>query len=66
MGKSCTWLLVVAGFLFLGLAVSRGAGSDGPTAVEVQVDANRLAQIAPQMQQFVSQKQISGAVTLVA
>jgi CubicO group peptidase (beta-lactamase class C family) len=66
MGKSCTWFLVVAGFLFLGLAVSRGAAADGPTAAEVKVDANRLALIAPQMQQFVNQKQISGAVTLVA
>ena len=66
MGKSCTWLLVVSGVLFLGLAVSRGSAADGSTAGEVKVDANRLAQIAPQMQQFVSQKQIAGAVTLVA
>jgi CubicO group peptidase (beta-lactamase class C family) len=66
MRKSCAWFLVVSGFLFLGFAVSHVRGADGPTAADVKVDANRLAQIAPQMQQFVSQKQIAGAVTLVA
>ena len=35
-------------------------------ATEAKVDANRLAEIAPQMQDFVNRKQISGAVTLVA
>lgn len=66
MRKFCFRLWVVSGFLFLGLAVGRCAGADAPATAEATVDAGRLAQIAPQMQEFVNRKQISGAVTLVA
>jgi CubicO group peptidase (beta-lactamase class C family) len=68
MRKSYVRLLVASGILFCGFGRQVCAGADALTAVatEAKVDARRLAGIAPQMQAFVDQKQISGAVTLVA
>ena len=42
MRKSCSWFLLVSGFLFLAFAVSRFTGADAPAAAEAKVDANRL------------------------
>jgi len=60
------WRLLVSGSLVLGLALARCPAADTPAADQVRVNAVRLAQIAPQLEQFVSRHEISGAVTLVA
>lgn len=59
------WLLLVSGSLAF-FVLDRCPAADDAAAAQVRVAADPLAQIAPQMQQLVSRKQISGAVTLVA
>jgi CubicO group peptidase (beta-lactamase class C family) len=66
MRKPSSWLLLVSGSLVLGFVLHRCPAADESAAAQVRVAADRLAQIAPQLQPFVSRNQISGAVTLVA
>lgn len=66
MRKSDLWRLLVSGSLVLGFALQHCPAAAESAAAPVGIAADRLAQIGPQMQQFVDRKQISGAVTLVA
>src|SRR5437868_14533716 len=55
---------IIAVALSFSIALRAGPPSDQPTMID-SMDAAALAKIAPRMHEFVDDKQIAGAVTLV-